>query len=131
VKLRRLCKGIAGLTTAAVATFGGLVFWPEPSDVSQLTCPQRRGEPCRVVAGRVIYALSKDRRDARRPLHLVLASRSSGTAPGVSVVKIPPELRPRRVPGVGAWIAVAGLPHQGSNGEQSVTARRVAMAGAQ
>jgi hypothetical protein len=117
---RRLIKVVLGLALAAALTLAVLLFWPAPGSRPSMRCdPQPRG--CELVQGRVVYALSKDRNDPSRPLHLVLAARDSLSWPGFSVIKIPVEMRPTKAPAPGTWVQAVGVPHRGSNGQQNLT----------
>lgn len=122
-RLRRvLIAAAAGAALLAALLAWGL-FWPAPH--AALRCGPGDGAGCRAVAGRVVYAPSKDRHDPARPLHLVLLSRDSAAFPLVSIVKVPAGLRPRHTPGIGAWVTVVGTPHRGSNGETDIGVRRL------
>jgi hypothetical protein len=124
-RLRRVLLAGAGLAGLIVALLLWGLFWPAPH--AALRCGPDDGARCRAVAGRVVYAPKKDRADPTRPLHLVLLSRDSTALPLVSVVKIPPAQRPRRAPGVGRWVSVVGIPHEGSNGETDLGVSRTLM----
>lgn len=115
---------IAMAVALLAITFAALLLWPAPAQT--LRCAADDQENCIVASGRVLYALQKDRADHRRPLHLVLASRDSRTAPLITVLKIPPNLRPASNPHVGAWVSARGAMHRGSNGQPNlgVTALR-------
>jgi hypothetical protein len=54
--------------------------------------------------------------------HFVLASVEGITAPGVTVVDVSAELRPRPLPGVGDLLAAAGPVHPGSFGQRQIEA---------
>lgn len=79
---------------------------------------------CRAAAGRVIALESVDP-DGDGDLHLVLASRSSITLPGITVLDIRADLRPARDPRIGDWAAGAGPVYEGSYGQRQIQVDRV------
>ncbi len=86
-------------------------------------CPASAAN-CAAAQGRVIALQSVDP-DGDGDLHLVLASRSSITLPGVTVLDISKRLRPRRDPRIGDWAAGAGPVYRGSYGQRQIEVRRV------
>jgi hypothetical protein len=83
-------------------------------------CPA--GVPgCRAVSGRIIYVEAVDP-DGDGDAHFVLADTDSVTGPGVTVVDVPPRLRPNPLPGVGDHLSAAGSVATGSYGQSQVEA---------
>jgi hypothetical protein len=83
-------------------------------------CPA--GVPgCRAVSGRIIYVEAVDP-DGDGDAHFVLADTDSVTGPGVTVVDVPPRLRPSPLPGVGDHLSAAGSVATGSYGQSQVEA---------
>jgi hypothetical protein len=78
---------------------------------------------CDAAQGRVIALESVDP-DGDGDLHLILAG-GSITLPGISVLDINADLRPRRDPRVGDWAAGAGPVYTGSHGQQQIQVERV------
>jgi hypothetical protein len=72
----------------------------------------------------VIYVERVDP-DGDGDAHFVLASRDSITAPGLSVIDVPRDLRPAPLPGVGQRMGAAGPVHRGSFGQRQIEAVRV------
>lgn len=73
---------------------------------------------CRSAAGRVVALESVDA-DGDGDLHLVLAG-GSITFPGISVLDVNKDLRPRVDPKVGDWAAGAGPVFNGSYGQRQI-----------
>ena len=61
--------------------------------------------------------------------HFVLSSSESITAPGITIVDVRADLRPRPLPGPGALIAAAGPVFPGSAGQHQIEATEVRVAG--
>ena len=59
--------------------------------------------------------------------HLVLASRQSVTAPGVTIVDLKASLRPDRLPRPGDWVGASGPVFPGSRGQRQIEATRFRM----
>jgi hypothetical protein len=68
---------------------------------------------CRVVSGRIVYVEAVDP-DGDGDAHFVLADSEGVTGPGITVVDVPPALRPHPLPGVGAHLSAAGILETGS-----------------
>lgn len=117
---RLLLRGLGIIVVLLAGTVAWLEFWPAPGEERRLTCTSVPASRCTEVGGRVVYALQKDRSDATRPLHLVLASRDSVAYPGVTIIKIPASMRPSKAPSFGTWVSAAGPVHRGSNGQDNV-----------
>jgi hypothetical protein len=60
--------------------------------------------------------------------HFVLASLEGITAPGISVIDVRRDLRPRPLPGPGRRLSAAGLVQTGSYGQRQIEAVRVRVA---
>lgn len=58
----------------------------------------------------------------------MLVSAEGITAPGISVVDVRPDLRPRPLPGPGDVLAAAGPVYEGSFGQSQIEAIEVAVA---
>lgn len=69
----------------------------------------------------MIYVEAKDP-DGDGDAHFVLASRQSVTGPGISVIDVRRDLRPRPLPGPGQWISAAGPVYRGSYGQRQIEA---------
>jgi hypothetical protein len=75
---------------------------------------------CAAVTGRVLYVEAVDA-DGDGDAHYVLAG-GNVTLPGVSVVDVGRDLRPRRLPRAGDVVSAAGPVHTGSYGQQQIEA---------
>ncbi|MCW3008526.1 MAG: hypothetical protein JWP17_3152 [Solirubrobacterales bacterium] len=101
---------LAPLLTIALASASAHPAPPRcPSDVAG----------CRAAHGRVIALQSVDP-DGDGDLHLILASSTSITLPGVTVLDIAKRLRPRRDPRIGDWAAGAGPVQRGSYDQRQI-----------
>ncbi len=60
--------------------------------------------------------------------HFVLLSRESITAPGITIVDIRHDLRPRPLPTVGDQLAAAGPVLPGSRGQRQIQALAISVA---
>ena len=123
---------VAPLALALLAGCGGE---PTPRDTRE-TPPRQRDAPpariepvrcepgaanCRAATGSVLYIESVDP-DGDGDLHVVLASRQSVSAPGITIVDVKPALRPRRDPRAGDLVAAAGPVYRGSYGQRQIEA---------
>lgn len=79
---------------------------------------------CRAAGGRVIALQSHDP-DGDGDLHVIIASRSSITLPGITVLDVNKHLRPRQDPHVGDWAAGAGPVYRGSYGQRQIQVDKV------
>lgn len=79
---------------------------------------------CRAAAGRVVGLESVDA-DGDGDLHLLIASRTSITLPGITVLDINKDLRPARDPRIGDWAAGAGPVYNGSFGQSQIQVDQV------
>jgi hypothetical protein len=93
---------------------------PEPP-----RCP-RAAANCAAASGRVI-ALEAVDPDGDGDLHVIVAGGST-TLPGVTVLDVSRDLRPRRDPRVGDWAAGAGPVYTGSHGQRQIQVERVVFA---
>jgi hypothetical protein len=75
---------------------------------------------CAEVTGRVLYVEAVDP-DGDGDAHYVLAG-GNVTLPGVSVVDVAPDLRPRRLPRTGELVSAAGPVFTGSHGQRQIEA---------
>lgn len=82
------------------------------------SCPPGGGN-CRAASGRVVGLESVDA-DGDGDLHLLIASRTSITLPGITVLDIRRDLRPARDPRIGDWAAGAGPVYEGSFGQSQI-----------
>ncbi len=76
---------------------------------------------CRAASGRILYVERVDP-DGDGDAHFVLASSASITAPGISVIDVRRDLRPRPLPGPGDRISAAGPVFEGSFGQRQIEA---------
>ena len=90
----------------------------------RLRCPADAAN-CEVAAGTIVYVERVDP-DGDGDAHFVLASRESITAPGVSVIDVREDLRPRPLPGVGDLLTGAGPVYEGSYGQSQIQADEIA-----
>jgi hypothetical protein len=75
---------------------------------------------CAAVTGRVLYVEAVDP-DGDGDAHYVLAG-GSVTAPGLSVIDVRRDLRPRRLPHRGELVSAAGPVYTGSHGQHQIEA---------
>jgi hypothetical protein len=98
---------------------------PSASPTPEPTAPPARcpaGVPgCREVSGRIVYVEAVDP-DGDGDAHFVLADSDGVTGPGITVVDVPPALRPDPLPGVGAHLSAAGTSETGSFGQTQIGA---------
>jgi hypothetical protein len=93
---------------------------PEPrGSVERAHCPAD-ADNCAAVTGRVIYVEAVDP-DGDGDAHYVLAG-GRVTAPGLSVIDVARELRPRRLPRPGELVSAAGPVFTGSHGQSQIEA---------
>jgi hypothetical protein len=97
---------------------------PTPTPAKRATVQRAHcaagAENCAAVTGRVIYVEAVDP-DGDGDAHYVLAG-GRVTAPGLSVIDVERELRPRRLPKPGELVSAAGPVFTGSHGQQQIEA---------
>jgi hypothetical protein len=91
----------------------------KPSTVRRAHCAPAAGN-CTEVTGRVLYVEAVDP-DGDGDAHYVLAG-GRVTAPGISVVDVRRDLRPRRLPRRGELVSAAGPVFTGSYGQRQIEA---------
>ena len=84
------------------------------------SCPPELAN-CQVTSGRIMFVERVDP-DGDGDAHFVLASRGGVTAPGITVVDVRQDLRPRPLPGPGDRLSAAGPVHTGSYGQRQIEA---------
>jgi hypothetical protein len=96
---------------------------PRPLRVERVRCPADVAN-CESAAGEILYVERVDP-DGDGDAHFVLASRGSITAPGITVVDVRRDLRPKPLPGPGDELAAAGPVFRGSFGQKQIEAIEV------
>jgi len=76
---------------------------------------------CQEASGRIVFVERVDP-DRDGDAHFVLASKDGVTAPGITVVDVPPDLRPKPLPGPGDRLSAAGPVFTGSYGQRQIEA---------
>jgi hypothetical protein len=76
------------------------------------------------ASGRIAYVEAVDP-DGDGDAHFVLIDRDGVTAPGITVVDVARDLRPRPLPGVGDRLSAAGPVRTGSFGQRQIEAIEV------
>ena len=94
---------------------------PEP-----VLCPPDLAN-CRSAAGEIVFVEAVDP-DGDGDAHFVLLSRQSVTAPGISVIDVARELRPRPLPRPGDALSAAGPVYRGSYGQRQIEATEIRVA---
>jgi hypothetical protein len=95
---------------------------PRPAGVERAHCPAGSVN-CAAVTGRVVYVEGVDP-DGDGDAHYILSG-GHVTAPGVSVVDVAADLRPRRLPRLGDLVSAAGPVYTGSHGQKQIQAVEV------
>jgi hypothetical protein len=108
-------SALAGAVAAAIALGAG----PAECDPA--------ASNCEAATGRIVYVESVDP-DGDGDAHFVLFDRDGVTAPGVSVIDVARDLRPRPLPGPGDLISAAGPVYTGSYGQRQIQATEVRVA---
>jgi hypothetical protein len=72
----------------------------------------------------VIYVEAVDP-DGDGDAHFVLASEDSITLPGITVIDVEKELRPKRLPTPGDTVSAEGPVYRGSYGQRQIQAERL------
>jgi hypothetical protein len=93
---------------------------PAASRVEPARCPADL-KGCRTASGTIIYVEAVDP-DGDGDAHFILASPEGISAPGVSVIDVPRDLRPDPLPQVGDRISAAGPVYPGSYGQRQIEA---------
>jgi len=75
----------------------------------------------------VTYVEAVDR-DGDGDAHLVLVSRQGVTAPGISVIDVRRDLRPKPLPRIGDRVSAAGPVYSGSYGQRQIEAVEIHVA---
>ena len=91
------------------------------------TCSPDAGN-CAEASGTILYVERVDP-DGDGDAHFVLLSNQSVTAPGVTVVDVRADLRPRPLPGPGEALSAAGPVYTGSYGQRQIEAIAVTVGG--
>jgi hypothetical protein len=99
---------------------------PGATNLPPARCPPDAGN-CRSADGRILYVERVDP-DGDGDAHFVLASDESVTAPGLTVVDVRRELRPRPLPGPGDRISASGPVFRGSYGQRQIQANVIHVA---
>jgi hypothetical protein len=92
----------------------------EAPPVERARCPADV-QGCRTASGTILYVEAVDP-DGDGDAHFVLASDDSISAPGVSIIDVRRDLRPRPLPRVGDRISAAGPVYPGSFGQRQIQA---------
>ncbi len=111
--------GVAAIA-ATVAAAAGLGAAPPACDPGPANCA--------AASGTILFEQRVDP-DGDGDAHFVLLSEEAITAPGISVIDVARDLRPRPLPGPGALLAAAGPVYPGSFGQHQIQATEVAVAG--
>jgi hypothetical protein len=91
-----------------------------------LSCPAEATN-CATASGEIVYVEAVDP-DGDGDAHFVLLSDEGVTAPGISVIDVARELRPRPLPEVGDRISAAGPVYRGSYGQRQIQAAEIRVA---
>ncbi len=100
---------------------------PAPEQLQQARCRADAAPGCRSASGRVTYVEAVDP-DGDGDAHLVLVSRQSITAPGISVIDVRRDLRPRPLPRIGDRVSAAGPVYSGSYRQRQIEATELHVA---
>ncbi len=93
---------------------------PEPSEFEPATCPTPL-VGCEEARGAILYVERRDP-DGDGDAHFVLSSKQGITGPGLSVIDVRSDLRPKPLPGPGDQFSGAGLVQRGSFGQRQIEA---------
>ena len=128
-------RRILPVVVLVLAGCGGSDPAPEPSRPAATATPAASPEPaptvrhahcdpglanCAVATGRVLYVEKVDA-DGDGDAHYVLAG-GKVTAPGLSVIDVEKDLRPRHLPKPGELVSAAGPVYTGSYGQKQIEA---------
>jgi hypothetical protein len=125
---------MSGLLAALVLAAGCSDDEPEPraerptpsKPLPQARCPENLTR-CRTATGRIVYVERVDP-DGDGDAHFVLASREGITTPGISVIDVRRDLRPKPLPRPGDMLSAAGRVQLGSYGQRQIEAVAVEVA---
>lgn len=92
-------------------------------ELDPVRCPPAAAG-CRNATGEIVYVERVDP-DGDGDAHFVLLSDEDITGPGVSVVDVAAELRPRPLPGPGDLLSAAGPVRTGSYGQRQIEATEI------
>lgn len=95
----------------------------EPAPLRRAACSAGLAG-CRSASGRIVFVEKVDP-DGDGDAHFVLAGAGSVTAPGVTVVDVRRDLRPRPLPVPGDRLSAAGPVYEGSYGQRQIEAVEV------
>jgi hypothetical protein len=117
------CGGDEPAPRAAVTATPTPTPTPQPkhrrATVQHAHCAADAGN-CAAVTGRVVYVEAVDP-DGDGDAHYVLAG-GRVTAPGLSVIDVAKDMRPRRLPKPGELVSAAGPVYTGSHGQHQIEA---------
>lgn len=82
---------------------------------------------CATAGGRIVLVQAIDP-DGDGDAHFVVAGPGDVTAPGISVIDVERDLRPRPLPDVGDYVTAAGPVYRGSFGQRQVQATALQVA---
>ena len=99
---------------------------PSAERLDPARCPAELAG-CKEASGRILFVEAVDP-DGDGDAHFVLASADSVTAPGISVVDVRRDLRPRPLPEVGEQLSAAGPVLPGSYGQRQIEAIELGLA---
>jgi hypothetical protein len=121
---------VASMLLATAGCGGTPAEAPRPAPSASAEAPRERAirsadcaaevARCVAVTGRVLYVEAVDA-DGDGDAHYVLAG-GDVTAPGLSVIDVGRDLRPRRLPRAGELVSAAGPVFTGSYGQRQIEA---------
>lgn len=82
---------------------------------------------CSTASGRIVYIEAVDP-DGDGDAHFILLSADSVTAPGLSIIDISKDLRPKRLPVLGTSVSAAGPVYPGHLGQHQIQASELHIA---
>ena len=93
---------------------------PRPQRAPSAHCP-RGATGCRSVRGLVVHVQAVDP-DGDGDAHLAVLDRRGLTYPGIAVIKLTRDMRPRRLPRAGDEVSAAGPVQKSSDGSREIRA---------
>ncbi len=96
---------------------------PAAEPLEPLRCPAA-AENCAAAAGEITYVEAVDP-DGDGDAHFVLLSDESVTGPGIAVVDVAVDMRPRPLPRPGDWLSAVGPVYRGSYGQRQIEATEI------